>query len=287
MAYQIGALRELFEESGILLAKTHAHTDQLVSIPQDVLDEGRRKVHSGKMSFQSWLKQECPTAILDTGNLIPFSHWITPSATPRRFTTQIYLYVLPGETPYADTRRSPEAAHQPTRATQPIAQTTASSDGGFENTAATFLPAHEWLRLAQLGTIILFPPQFLLLHLISNILDKTNSDPRIRIKQLRDFITHRNGQPPPSPAPSPAWSEKCISPYTLTTRRPRRDGKVILGLDKPGPEVQGTGLRGDDDHVVLLKWSREGPRELEVCDRREVLEEGESDEGTGSSTVKL
>ncbi len=54
---------------------------------------------------------------------------------------------------------------------------------------------------------------------------------------------------------------------------PRADGKVVLALDKPGPEVEGTGLEGDGERVVLVKWSKEGPREVEVRWRREVLEE--------------
>ena len=47
-----------------------------------------------------------------------------------------------------------------------------TSDGGIEVTEARFLPATEWLRLAQTGEIILFPPQFLLLHLVAEFLDK-------------------------------------------------------------------------------------------------------------------
>ncbi len=36
----------------------------------------------------------------------------------------------------------------------------------------------------------------------------------------------------------------------------------------------GYGSRGDLERVVLVKWSKEGPKELEVRGKREVLEEG-------------
>jgi 8-oxo-dGTP pyrophosphatase MutT (NUDIX family) len=281
-AYRVGALRELFEESGILLARQDGERNDLISIPQTAREEGRKLVHSDRTSLQAWLSRQNPDAVLDTDGLIPFSHWITPSNIPRRFTTQMYLYILPSKDPDS----TPEAAEPPTTShkkdtnpniltTNPTADFTPTSDGSLENTAATFSRASTWLTLAQSGTIILFPPQFLLLHLIARFLDHPSYPPQQRIQQLLSFI---HQQPNPDDG-TPPWSHKYISPYALTLAHPREDGKVVLALDKPGPEVEGFGLKGDGERVVLVKWRKEGPRELEVRMKREVLEEGRREVG--------
>ena len=46
-----------------------------------------------------------------------------------------------------------------------------------------------------------------------------------------------------------------------------------MALDKPGPELKGSGLKGDEEYVVLVKFNKEGPRDVEVGLRREVLKE--------------
>lgn len=275
-AYRVGALRELFEESGILLARQHvqSQSQQLLSLPQSTREEGRKLVHSNKTSFQDWLNQQNHNAVLDTDTLIPFSHWITPPHIPKRFTTQMYLYILP------ISEASDSEATEPTLLTTPAPTSeassfTATSDGGLENTAATFSPASTWLQLAQSGSIILFPPQFLLLHLMSQFLDNQALPPTERVTQLKDFASQKqeNGV---------SWSEMCISPYALAMQKTRADGKQVLALDKPGLEVElvgkregkGVGLRGDKERVVLVRFSKEGPRQVEVRWRREVLEEG-------------
>jgi 8-oxo-dGTP pyrophosphatase MutT (NUDIX family) len=282
-AYRVGALRELFEESGILLTRQHADNSQLVSIPQTAREEGRKLVHSGKMPFQAWLNQQHPDYALDTDGLIPFSRWITPPNIPRRFTTQMYLYILPQ--PSNDS--SPTASNPPAPdPKQPMADFTPVSDGSLENTSATFSRAHVWLSRAQSSEIILFPPQFLLLHLISQFLDDENLPPSRRIEQLREFIHRKEANVDGDGEVS--WAEKCISPYALTTPSARADGKVVLGLDKPGPEVEelhrgGAGLNlklmGDRERVVLVRFGKEGPRELEVRRKREVMEESRTVSG--------
>jgi 8-oxo-dGTP pyrophosphatase MutT (NUDIX family) len=285
-AYRVGALRELFEESGILLARQRADTPPLVSIHQTAREEGRKLVHSGKMPFQAWLNEQHPDSVLDTDGLIPFSRWITPPNIPRRFTTQMYLYILPQ--PSNDSTRIASDPPAPD-SKQPTADFTPVSDDSLENTSATFSRAHVWLSRAQSGEIILFPPQFLLLHLISQFLDDESLPPSRRIEQLREFIHRKEAGGDGDGEVS--WTEKCISPYALTTPSTRADGKVVLGLDKPGPEVEelrrgGSGLElkltGDRERVVLVKFRKEGPRELEVRWRSEVMEESRRGGRSGS-----
>ncbi len=140
-------------------------------------------------------------------------------------------------------------------------------DGGLEHTAARFLPPQSWINMAQSGEIILFPPQLYLLSLIAPFLSPQNvpsiMDPEQLSHQrqlLKDFL--KTGEPP--------WAEKCISPTQLMKRK--EDGRVVLGLDKPGPELRDSGRKGDADRVALVAFAREGPRNVEIRWRKDVLE---------------
>ena len=172
----------------------------------------------------------------------------------------MYLYFLP----LADALAA---------ASQDVVFPVPTPDGGLEHTAAQFLHASDWLRKAQSGEIILFPPQFLLLHLIAQFLVEPATAPtaqsqssvreelKSQRKALQAFV--RTGDPP--------WGEMCISPVMLMRRK--EDGKQVLGLDKPGPELEGSGRRGESEHVVLVDFKKDGPRNLEVRPRKAVFDE--------------
>lgn len=66
------------------------------------------------------------------------------------------------------------------------------------------------------------------------------------------------------------WGDKCISPTAFGGKR--SDGRVVLGLDKPGAEA--VGRTGEFDRVVLVEFKKEGPRRVEVRWRKDVLAEG-------------
>ncbi|PYH49105.1 NUDIX hydrolase [Aspergillus saccharolyticus JOP 1030-1] len=260
--YRNAAIRELFEESGILLAKD-AVSGKMLSVPEDLREKGRRAIHQNQIAFAEWLKQQNPNAVPDTDQLIPFTRWITPATNTRRYTTQMYLYFLPlpadaeAATPVLDEVPSEgqrEEIHIPT------------SDGGVEVTEARFLAASEWLRLAQSGEIILFPPQFLLLHLVAGFLDKeprgveSVQELRRRRAELVEFV--HSGQP--------TWAEKCISPKML---RIASDGRTVLALDQPGPELRGTAKQGETERVVLVKFAKGEARNLEVRWKKDAFGE--------------
>lgn len=54
MAYRIGAIRETFEESGILLAKKE--DGSLLEVEEGVREKARKEIHAGKLKFQDWVK---------------------------------------------------------------------------------------------------------------------------------------------------------------------------------------------------------------------------------------
>lgn len=139
-----------------------------------------------------------------------------------------------------------------------------TSDGGIEVTEARFLPASEWLRMAQQGEVMLFPPQFLLLHLVSQFLDK---EPRAGAS-MDDLKNRRTQLVEFAHSSTPPWTEKCISPKML---KMASDNRTVLALDHPGPELKDSDKRGESDRVVLVRFSQGAARQLEVRWKKEVL----------------
>ncbi|KMU88969.1 hypothetical protein CIHG_06770 [Coccidioides immitis H538.4] len=209
---------------------------------------------------QAELEGQDTAAVADTDPLVPFSHWITPQRNPRRFTTQMYLYFLPHSNGGISDIAGDTEVQVP------------STDGGIEITEAQFLPATEWLRRARVGDIIMFPPQVLLLDFVAQFLDKpgpngtspqsiSGEESTKRRAELVKFA--HSGNPP--------WTHKFISPHPIGNVP---DGRQILDLSQPGPELKGTDKKGEIDRVVLARFNKEGPREVEIRWRRDVLPDG-------------
>lgn len=208
-----------------------------------------------------------------TEGLTPFTRWITPPQLPKRFTTQMYIYFLPlAGSPEASaaTGDGEEANALNLEAMSgEVVIPKPTHDGGLEHTAARFLHAGTWLNLARSGEVIMFPPQFFLLYLVNQFLTTPATDAaqplsreelRAQRKALQAFL--KEGDPP--------WGDKVMSPIVAMRSK---DGRSILGLDKPGVELQGSERRGDAERVVLVDFKKEGPRNVEVRWRKEVMEE--------------
>jgi glyoxylase-like metal-dependent hydrolase (beta-lactamase superfamily II)/8-oxo-dGTP pyrophosphatase MutT (NUDIX family) len=84
---RVCAARELFEETGVLLA---CGADQLSTAR---LAEKRRFLSSDGSSFLEALKQD--GLYLDASDLTPAGRWVTPPFSPRRFDTWFFLAWLP------------------------------------------------------------------------------------------------------------------------------------------------------------------------------------------------
>lgn len=111
------AVRETFEEAGILLAVRAAGE------PIDLLDPGaaerfaayRLELHAGKLPLADLARRENLTYAADL--LIPYSHWITPATEPRRFDTRFFLARLPEKQVAVHDRRELTASCWMTTAT--------------------------------------------------------------------------------------------------------------------------------------------------------------------------
>jgi 8-oxo-dGTP pyrophosphatase MutT (NUDIX family) len=94
LPFRVAAIRETFEECGVLLAR-HRDTGSLIGA--DVLQrlEGRFRadLNAGSIGFDSVLAADNLEPATDL--LVHFAHWITPANQPKRYDTQFFLTVAP------------------------------------------------------------------------------------------------------------------------------------------------------------------------------------------------
>ncbi len=88
----IAALRELFEEAGVLLAcdaSGRALSDSDLAPHRQRLHEARSAVHAGELSFAGLLEELDVYA--NANALALFSQWITPPVYPRRYNAHFFV----------------------------------------------------------------------------------------------------------------------------------------------------------------------------------------------------
>jgi 8-oxo-dGTP pyrophosphatase MutT (NUDIX family) len=91
LGHWIGAIRETFEEAGLLLAVDGAGRDVAVSASR--FTDYRRACHADHRAFWTMLRTEGWR--LATDRLVYFAHWITPEEQPLRFDTRFFAAPAP------------------------------------------------------------------------------------------------------------------------------------------------------------------------------------------------
>ena len=111
IAFWVAALRETFEEAGILLAH-HLHAADARDLPTGIIDLSppevasrfshyRDEVNAGSRDFIETVRSE---GLRLDGNDVHFvGRWVTPMGPPRRYDTRFFLTAMPeGQVPLAD-----------------------------------------------------------------------------------------------------------------------------------------------------------------------------------------
>jgi 8-oxo-dGTP pyrophosphatase MutT (NUDIX family) len=89
-AFRIAAIRELYEEAGILLTfDTKTKTSNLITEKDDPsLTEWRQKVVKDPKKFAELFTDTC---LANVSLLIPWSNWLTPFGYPKRFDVMFFV----------------------------------------------------------------------------------------------------------------------------------------------------------------------------------------------------
>jgi 8-oxo-dGTP pyrophosphatase MutT (NUDIX family) len=105
LAYWVAALRETFEEAGLLLGDRPAGPSLLDGEPEEEARFGtaRAAVNAGTLRFLDLCRQE--GLRLRVGDVHYFAHWITPRGAPRRYDTRFFVAAAPPGQVAANDRR--------------------------------------------------------------------------------------------------------------------------------------------------------------------------------------
>lgn len=133
LAYWVAAIRECFEEAGVLLARD-TKTNQVISFDDDVVSDrferARGKIHDSSLNVIDLCRRE--SLQLSTGSIHYVSHWITPVGESRRFDTRFFV---------ADAPESQEPLHD-----------------SQETIASLWIKPQDALDKLARGELAMFPP---------------------------------------------------------------------------------------------------------------------------------
>ena len=106
-SYEIAAIRECFEEAGVLLARTATGTTVRFDDPvsHERFTDYRHVVHAGERSMTSVLMAE--DLVAQSDELLWVAHWVTPFGEVRRFDTRFFVVAMPDDqTPLHDDKET-------------------------------------------------------------------------------------------------------------------------------------------------------------------------------------
>ncbi|GAA5918320.1 hypothetical protein JCM5296_005603 [Sporobolomyces johnsonii] len=285
------ALRETFEESGVLLFEAlpeseGAQPDALVQAEKTWIDKNglrktelREEVHKSGAKFVELFEKELGAGVRPAvGRLTHWANWITPLGLPRRFDTHFFISILP---PSSSASSSHHSHHYP--------HSLLATSDGVETSIAEWLTPSEAIRralahVAQLPShlasipsttaqyapqpasmgdnpsdaIILHPPQFYLLA------ELAHNHKSYRSLLLADRSASANPSTPPVVRP------RAVRPFTP---------QIAHVVDSSGKKRGATLLPGDEDFV---------PPSLDVGSAFVVRELGKgSADGEGKGQGKM
>ena len=96
LSFRIAAIRETFEESGILLARPRG-SNNLIEAKQaaQIAASHRAALSERKTTFLKII--DATGMVLALDELVPYAHWVTPEGMSKRFDTWFFLAAAPPE----------------------------------------------------------------------------------------------------------------------------------------------------------------------------------------------
>ncbi len=99
LAYWVAAIRECFEEAGVLIARRSEGG------PLTLRNDDRHAVHDGELSLVELCRRD--DLVLDLSTTHYVAHWITPVGQRRRFDTRFFMCEMPeGQEPLHDDKET-------------------------------------------------------------------------------------------------------------------------------------------------------------------------------------
>ena len=95
LPFRIAAIRETFEEAGVLLARPEGSDQLIAGARLTALADTRKAVHASADEFAALIARERLHLALDL--LIPYAHWITPVVRPKRYDTHFFVLAAPDD----------------------------------------------------------------------------------------------------------------------------------------------------------------------------------------------
>jgi 8-oxo-dGTP pyrophosphatase MutT (NUDIX family) len=89
LAYWVAAVRECFEEAGVLLATSRTGS------PLALRNEDRHEIHDSSLSLVELCRRD--DLVLDLSSTFYVDHWITPIGEQRRFDTRFFVTEAPAD----------------------------------------------------------------------------------------------------------------------------------------------------------------------------------------------
>lgn len=95
LGLMVAAVRETFEEAGVLLATRRGRAITGEDLAEDGFQEVRQRLAGRDEAFdwRGWLEAE--DLVLDLAALAPWSWWVTPKEAPKRFDTRFFVARCP------------------------------------------------------------------------------------------------------------------------------------------------------------------------------------------------
>lgn len=94
-AMRVAAVREAFEECGVLLARERGATDTLSATRLKELFPWRERLAAGELNMLDLVTRE--NLVLAADLLVDYSRWVTPAFMPKRFDTCFFLACAPAD----------------------------------------------------------------------------------------------------------------------------------------------------------------------------------------------